>query len=268
MRITANGVGMSYLLDGVVGGRPAAAPVVTLSHALAASSTMWSAQTAALASSYGVLRYDTRGHGETETPPGPYTLEQLADDAYALFRGLGVERTHFVGLSMGGMIGQHLALRHPEVLSSLVLCDTAPRMPRGARALWDERIREAQECGREPNVASAPGRWFTPAFLETHPEVIERIQAMIGGTDSQGFMNCARAIQEMDLLDRLPEISVPTLIIVGEHDPGSPVEAAEAMRDRIPGAQLVVLKSASHLSNVEQPEAFNRALLDFLGQIL
>ena len=130
MRIVANGVGMSYLLDGVVGGRPAAAPVVTLSHALAASSAMWSAQVAALAPSYGVLRYDTRGHGETETPPGPYTLEQLADDAYALFRGLGVERTHFVGLSMGGMIGQHLALRHPEVLSSLVLCDTAPRMPR------------------------------------------------------------------------------------------------------------------------------------------
>jgi 3-oxoadipate enol-lactonase len=262
MRVTVNGVGTSYLLDG-----PADAPVITFSHALAASSAMWSAQAAASSARYRVLRYDIRGHGESETTPGPYTLEQLADDVYALLGTLGIERTHFVGLSMGGMIAQHLALAHPEALSSLVLCDTAPRMPPEGRLMWDERINETEEGGMEPSVTSAPLRWFTAPFLERHPEVVERVQAMIATTDARGFINCARAIQEMDLLDRLPEIRVPTLVIVGDQDPGSPVFVAEAIRKRIPGAKLVVLEPASHLSNLEQPEAFNQALSDFLSEV-
>jgi 3-oxoadipate enol-lactonase len=262
MRTSANGISMNYLLDGPVG-----TPVVTFSHALAASSAMWSAQAAVFAARYRVLRYDVRGHGESETTRGPYTLEQLAEDVHALLGALDIERTHFVGLSLGGMIGQHLALSHPEVLSSLVLCDTGARMPPEARFLWDERIEEAAEHGMEPSAASAPGRWFTSPFLGQHPEVVHRVQAMIAATDPRGFINCARAIQGMDLLDRLSEIRVPTLIIVGEADPGSPVAAAQAMRDHIPGAKLVVLRSASHLSNLEQPEAFDRALSDFLTEI-
>lgn len=118
----------------------------------------------------------------------------------------------------------------------------------------------------EPSVTSAPLRWFTAPFIATHPEVIERVQAMVAATDPQGFVNCARAIQGMDLLDRLAEIRVPTLVIVGDQDPGSPVAAAKAIRKRIPGAKLVVLEPASHLSNLEQPEAFNRALRDFLAE--
>ena len=262
MRVTANGVSMSYLLDG-----PVDAPVITFSHALAASSAMWSAQAAASAARYRVLRYDIRGHGESETTPGPYTLEQLADDVYALLGALGIMRTHFVGLSMGGMIAQHLALAHPEALSSLVLCDTAPIMPPEGRLMWDERIKEAEEHGMEPSVSATPLRWFTTPFLESHPEVVERVKAMVAATDPRGFVNCARAIQEMDLLDRLAEIHMPTLVIVGDQDPGSPVFAAEAVRKRIPGAKLVVLSPASHLSNLEQPQAFNQALSDFLAEV-
>jgi 3-oxoadipate enol-lactonase len=140
-------------------------------------------------------------------------------------------------------------------------------VPPEGRLIWDERIKETEERGMEPSVTSAPLRWFTAPFLESHPEVVERVKAMIAATDPRGFVNCARAIQEMDLLDRLPEIRVPTLVIVGDQDPGSPVFAAEAIRKRIPGAKLVVLEPASHLSNLEQPEAFNQALSDFLSEI-
>jgi 3-oxoadipate enol-lactonase len=262
MRVTANGVSTNYLLDG-----PAGAPVITFSHALAANSAMWSAQAAVFAARYRVLRYDIRGQGESETTDGPYTLEQLAGDVYALLGALGIERTHFVGLSMGGMIGQHLALAHPEALSSLVLCDTAPLMPPEGRLLWEERVKEAKERGMEPSVSATPLRWFTAPFLDSHPEVVERVQAMVAATDPRGFINCVRAIQEMDLLGRLPEIGVPTLVIVGDQDPGSPVFVAEAIRKRIPGAKLVVLAPASHLSNIEQPQAFNQALSDFLAEV-
>lgn len=262
MRITVDHAGMSYLLDG-----PEGAPVITFSHSLATSTAMWSAQAAAFAPRYRVLRYDVRGHGESEATPGPYTLEQLAEDVCGLLGALEIEQTHFVGLSLGGMIGQHLALSHPEVLSSLALCDTGARMPVEAKLLWDETIRQAEEHGMEPTVASGPTRWFTASFLQTHPEVVERIQAMTAATDPRGFIGCARAIQGMDLLDRLSEIRVPTLIVVGDQDPTIPVAAAEAMQRRIPGSKVAVIEHASHLSNLEQPQAFNRVLNDFLVEV-
>lgn len=262
MKVTANGIAINYAFEG-----PTGAPVITLSHSLATTLAMWDAQVKELASRYRVLRYDTRGHGGTDAPAGPYTLDQLAEDARALLAALGIAKTHFVGLSLGGMIGQTLALKVPALLASLTLCDTSSRVPPEARPTWDERIRTAETQGMEPHVEPTLGRWFTPAFRETRPEVVERVRAMIRATSPAGYVGCCHAIAALDLTERLGAIKVPTLIIVGEEDPGTPVAASEAIRDRIPGSELVVLKSASHLSNIEQAEAFTRALTAFLSRV-
>lgn len=259
MRITINGISMHYTLNG-----PAGAPVVTLSHSLATHLGMWEPQVAALAARYRVLRYDTRGHGETDAPAGAYSLGLLAEDAKALLSALGIERTHFIGLSMGGMIGQLLALKHPEMLRSLILCDTSSRIPPEAKPMWDERIREAETQGMEPHVEPTIGRWFTAPFLTARPDVVDRVRAMIRGTKPQGYIGCGHAIKLLDLTDQLPSISVPTLVIVGEDDPGTPVAAARTIHERIRGSELVILRSASHLSNVEQADAFNAAVTAFL----
>ena len=262
MKITANGISMNYSLEGRDG-----APVVMLSHSLATNLTMWDPQVPALTSRYRVLCYDTRGHGGTDAPEGPYSLEQLAEDARALLRALGIARTHFIGLSMGGMIGQVLGLRHPEILHSLVLCDTSSRVPADAGPMWEERIRVAQTQGMEPHVEPTVGRWFTAPFCERHPEVVEPVRAMLRSTSPQGYIGCCQAIARLNLTDRLPAITVPTLIIVGEDDPGTPVAASQTMHERIKGSELTILKSASHLSNVEQPEAFTRAVTGFLSKL-
>ncbi len=261
MRLTANGIHMHYTLNG-----PASAPVVTLSHSLATNLAMWEPQASALAARYRVLWYDTRGHGGTDAPNGPYSLELLAEDAIALLRALGIERTHFVGLSMGGMIGQVLALTHPDMLRSLVLCDTSSRVPPEARPVWDDRIRVTEGQGMEPHVEPTLGRWFTPPFAAANQQILESVRAMIRQTKPQGYVGCCHAIKSLDLTDRLPAITVPTLIVVGEDDPGTPVAASRAVHERIARSELVILKSASHLSNIEQPETFTKTLLDFLGR--
>jgi 3-oxoadipate enol-lactonase len=261
MRITANGISIHYTLNG-----PTGAPVVTLSHSLATHLGMWEPQVAVLAARYRVLRYDTRGHGETDAPAGAYSLDLLAEDAKVLLSALGIERTHFIGLSMGGMIGQLLALKHPEMLRSLILCDTSSRVPPEARPMWDDRIRIAESQGMEPHVEPTLGRWFTAPFLKEHPDAVDRVRTMIRGTKPQGYIGCGHAIKALDLTDQLQRISVPTLVIVGEDDPGTPVAAARTIHERVKGSELVILKSASHLSNIEQGEAFNAAVTAFLAK--
>lgn len=261
MKITANGIRVNYALEG-----PASAPVVTLSHSLATNLSMWDPQVPALAARYRVLRYDTRGHGGTDAPEGPYSLDQLAEDARALLLALGIPRTHFVGLSMGGFIGQILALKYPEMLQSLVLCDTTSRIPPEARPVWDERIRVARTQGMEPHVEPTIARWFTAPFRQGRPDVTDPVRATIRGTNPQGYIGCCQAIAALDLTDRLHAITVPTLIIVGEDDPSTPVAASRTIHERIKGSELLILKPASHLSNLEQPEAFNQAILAFLAR--
>jgi len=259
MRIVTGDIVTHYQLDG-----PAGAPVVTLSHSLAASLEMWEPQLPALTRRFRVLRYDTRGHGGSEVPPGAYTLRMLAGDVRSLLEVLGIERTHFIGLSLGGMIGQTIALEHPEILGRLVLADTASQMPPDAGPLWDERIANVERHGMAPRVEETIGRWFTPPFIARSPDLVDRIRMLIRTTPPQGFIGCSRAIQKLDYTDRLGAIEAPTLIIVGADDLGTPVAASEVMRDRIPGSKLVVLESAAHLSNIEQAERFNQAVLSFL----
>lgn len=262
MGITVNGISMHYVLEGTE-----SAPVITLSHSLATDLTMWEPQMEALLRSYRVLRYDTRGHGKTEAPQGPYSLDLLADDALGLLQALGIEKTYFMGISMGGMIGQVLGLKAPGVIQGLVLCDTSSVVPDEAKPVWDERIETVQRKGMESQVQATLERWFTPPFREKHPEVIDKITAMIRHTNPQGYIGCGCAIRDLNLRDKIHAIKAPTLIIVGEDDPGTPVSASQVIHEKIKGSELVILKSAAHLSNIEQAEAFNRAVLNFLDRM-
>ena len=262
MKISVNDISMNYTFDG-----PADAPVVTMSHSLATDRGMWDPTVPALTSRFRVLRYETRGHGETEAPRGAYTLEQLADDARALLRALGIQRTHWVGLSMGGMIGQVLALKAPDVLLSLSLCDTSSRIPADAKPQWEDRIRTAEAKGMEPLVEPTLARWFTAPFRERRKDVVDRVATMIRTTPVAGYVGCCHAISALNLTDRLSAIKLPTIVIVGEDDPGTPVAASRLIAENIKGARLEIISSAAHLSNIEQPEAFNRALSSFLEKV-
>jgi len=262
MKITANGIQVNYVLEG-----PANGPMVTMSHSLATDLSMWDPQAKALAGRYRVLRYDTRGHGGTDAPGGAYTLSQLADDARALLKALGIARTHWIGLSMGGMIGQTLALSSPEIFQSLSLCDTSSRIPADMKHVWDERIATVEAKGMELMVEPTIARWFTPEFIESHKDVIEPVRAMIRRTPAKGYIGCCHAIRALDLTDRLKAIALPTLVIVGAQDMGTPLAASQTINQQIKGSELVVLDPASHLSNLEQPEAFTMALEQFLKRV-
>jgi 3-oxoadipate enol-lactonase len=227
---------------------------------------MWDEQAAVLRRNFKVLRFDTRGHGKSDAPEGEYTLEMLAYDVHGLLQGLGVERCHWVGLSMGGMIGQTFALKFPAMFASLVLADTTSRYGPEALPLWQGRIKTAQEKGMESLVESTLGRWFTEPFRKSHPQVTARVGAQIRATPVAGYVGCCHAIPRINLTHRLKEITCPALIIVGEQDAGTPVELSREINAALPGSQLVVIPSASHLSNVEQPTAFNRALTTFLNK--
>jgi 3-oxoadipate enol-lactonase len=262
MKISANGINVNYALDG-----PATAPVVTLSHSLAADLTMWDPQMKALTAKYRVLRYDTRGHGGTDAPTGAYTLEQLAADAKALLHELGVSRTHWIGLSMGGMIGQTLALSSPGLFLSLALCDTSSRIPAEAKPLWQERIKTAETQGMEPLVEPTIGRWFTAPFRDARGDVVDPVRTRIRTTSPHGYAGCCAAISALDLTDKISAIKMPTLIVVGEEDQGTPVAASRAIQAQIAGSQLEIIKSAAHLSNLEQPEEFTRIVTSFLARL-
>ncbi len=259
MRIKANDIWMNYELSGKKGGL-----VVVLSHSLSCNLLMWNPQIDALNPYFRVLRYDTRGHGNTDAPSGSYTLELLAEDAIGLLDALDMDRVAFVGLSMGGMIGQCLALNYPHRLKSLVLCDTASVIPAEAQPVWQERLDKVSTNGMEAVYEETLERWFTPAFLRREPPMVKLIREQILATSVAGYAGCAEAIRRLNYLDQISRIKTPTLIMVGEDDPGTPVSAAKAMYERILGSNLVILPSARHLSNVEQSEDFNAALLKFL----
>jgi 3-oxoadipate enol-lactonase len=241
-----------------------ARPWLVSAHSLASDHSMWRPQLDAFGADYSLLAYDLRGHGASSVPPGPYPLELLADDLEALLAACGIARCHFVGLSLGGMVGQMAALRHPARFASLTLADTTSRQPAGAPAVWDERLALVRAQGMAPLVAPTLERWFTPAFRAAQPGEVARIGALIAATPPAGYAGCAHAVVSVDLTDRLHRIACPVLVIVGRDDAGTPPAMADAIAASIPGARLVVLDDAAHLSNIEQAEAFNAALRAFL----
>ncbi len=257
MKIHTNGIETHYTVEGE-------GPWLVFSHSLACNVSMWAPQAARLKSRYKVLCYDTRGHGQSSAPAGEYTLEQLADDAKALLDALGIKSCHWVGLSMGGMIGQTFALEHPGIFKTMTLADTTSRYPPDAAPMWQARIKTATEGGMEPITQPTLERWFTAPFRASGNKVVSDIAQAIRSTPVAGFVGCCHAIPKIDVTSRLREIKAPTLVIVGDQDPGTPPAMAREIHDNLPGSELVVIPSAAHLSNLEQPEAFNAALERFL----
>ena len=262
MKITANRIEIQCELSGREG-----AEVVVLSHALASSRVLWQPQIEVLNRRFRVLAYDTRGHGGTEATAPPYTLSQLGEDAVALLDVLRIDAVHWVGISMGGMIGQGIVLNRPDRLKSLSLCDTVAVIPKEAAPLWQERIDLVRKEGMGPTVQPTLERWFTPGYLQQNPPIVDVIRQQILATPVDGCIGCSEAIRRLDYLDRLHEIKLPTLIMVGEDDPGTPVEASRAMHERILQSRLVIIPSAAHLSNIEQADVFNRSLMAFLSSV-
>jgi 3-oxoadipate enol-lactonase len=259
MKTRANGIEVNYEVHGKEG-----SPWLVLSHSLACSVRMWDPQIAALKDQYRILAYDTRGHGASEAPKGAYTLELLADDLHFLLKELKIEKTHFCGLSMGGMIGQTFALKYPGAFRSLALADTTSRYPAEAAPLWAERIKTAETKGMEPLAQPTLERWFTEPFRKSNPAAVDAIRKLILATPAAGYAGCSHAIPKINLTARLKEIKCPILVIVGEQDPGTPLAMAREIHDNAPGSKLVVLPQAAHLANLEQPEGFSRALREFL----
>jgi 3-oxoadipate enol-lactonase len=261
--IERDGARIAYRIDGSADARQ---PWLVFSHSLACDHTMWDPQMAEFGD-FRILRFDTRGHGASRAPAGDYTLELLADDLKALLDHLGVRRCHFVGLSMGGMIGQQFALRHPGRFASMTLADTTSRYPAEARAVWDERLALARARGMDALVPSTLERWFTAAFREREPDVVARIGQRIRSTSLAGYAGCAYGISRINLTARLSAIDCPTLVLVGDADLGTPRPMAEEIVQAVPGSRLHVIANAAHLSNVEQPAEFNRLLRQFLSAL-
>ncbi|HYA42594.1 MAG TPA: 3-oxoadipate enol-lactonase [Syntrophobacteraceae bacterium] len=260
MKARVNEVEINYEIEG-----PEDAPLVTLSHSLAANIDLWKLQLPALRRKYRILRLDTRGHGGSSAPQGPYTMEMLAGDVIGLLDRLGARRTHFVGISMGGMIGEVLACRYPHRLEKLVLCNTVGRVAPEMGPIWEERIRTAQTEGMEALAEQTLERWLSTEFRLNRSEITGWIRNMILNTSVPGYTGCCRAISIFDFLDELTNAAAPTLIVTGEKDEHAPVSAAEEIQKRIAGAELAVMPGAMHLSNIESADLFNSRLAGFLA---
>ena len=247
---------------------PQNAPVVCFTHSLNSDSGMWVEQMVPLlGAGYRALRIDLRGHGGSTALPAPYTIDQLADDVVLVLDALKVDRAHFVGLSIGGMIGQSLGLRHAGRLRSLMLCDTQTQSPADAATRWGPRIEASKKAGSlEPIADETIGRWLTPAYKQAHPGRWQQIRDTIGGCTALGYEGCARAIANFNFTDRLNTVKTPTLVVCGTEDPSASPEASRKIAGLFPNGAYDEFKGAKHLPNVEQPEAFNRVLLAWLGK--
>ncbi|MGC2193762.1 MAG: 3-oxoadipate enol-lactonase [Terriglobales bacterium] len=235
--------------------------VLVLSNSLGTNLAMWEPQMPALSQAFRILRYDTRGHGRSSVSPGPYTIEQLANEVLALLDKLRIERVHFCGLSMGGMIGMSLAVRVSHRLRKLILCNTAPKI--GSPEVWNTRIDTVRKNGMKAVADGVLERWFTPAFRAASPSAIESTKQMLLTTPVEGYAASCAAVRDMDARDSISSIRVPTLIIGGTHDPVTPPHDGHFMAERIAGAGYQELPAA-HLSNIEASAAFTMAVSSFL----
>ena len=256
--IDADGCPLHVEIDG-----PHDAPTLMLSNSLGTNLHMWDAQVAAFTEQFRLVRYDRRGHGKSGAPPGPYNMERLGRDALAILDALGLDRVHWCGLSMGGMVGQWLGANAPHRIAKLILSNTSSYYP--DKAPWNERI----EIVRDKGIAAVADRvlalWFTPDFRARETSVIARMKEILQATPVEGYVACCAAVRDMDHRDLLGKITVPTLVIAGRHDPATTVQAAEYIRSRVPGAALTVLDTA-HIANVEQPGEYADIVLGFLTQ--
>jgi 3-oxoadipate enol-lactonase len=239
------------------------APALILSNSLGATLQMWEPQVAAFAEHFRVIRYDRRGHGQSDVPNGPYSMPLFGNDVLAILNGLNVQRAHYCGLSMGGMVGQWLGAVMPERFDRMVLANTSCYYPDPTN--WHNRIKAVQEGGLAAVADAVIAGWLTEGFRTREPEVAARMKAMLLTSPEKGYIACCEALSTLDQRDLLPKIRRPTLVIAGSQDKATPVEAGEIIRAGIPGATMVVL-DAAHISNVEQDAAFTKAVLTFLTE--
>jgi 3-oxoadipate enol-lactonase len=242
---------------------PEDAPVLVLGSSLGTTGAMWDDNVAALARRFRLLRYDTRGHGGSPAPQGPYSMDDLGADVLALLDRLELERVSYCGLSIGGMIGMWLASEAPQRIDRLVLCCTVPHFP--PRELWDERIETVRAEGIEPMVEPAIERWLPPEVRNARPEAAEHLRALIRSTPPEGYAGCCEAIRDMDLRPRLAGIAAPTLVVAGSQDPSTPAEKVRLVAEAIGNARYVELEGAAHIANMARPREFEAAVLDHLA---
>jgi 3-oxoadipate enol-lactonase len=243
---------------------PDDAPVLLLGGSLGTTMDMWDPQVPALSAAHRVIRFEQRGHGGSPVPTGPYTMDDLGNDVVTMLDRLNLPRVSYCGLSIGGMVGQWLAINAPERIDKLILLCTTPHMP--PASAWHERAAAVREAGTPEVVADAVlARWFTPEYAASHPDIVARYRAMISGIDAEGYAGCCEAIAGMDLRSGLPGVTASTLVIAGSQDPSITREDREALAGAIPGARLEVLDPAAHLASFERADAVNALIAEHLG---
>jgi len=245
----------------VVTGR-ADGPVVVLSNSLGSTHRMWDAQLADLEQRFRVVRYDTRGHGESPVPPGPYAIDDLADDLVALLDRLEVERAHLVGLSLGGMTAMRAAACNPDRVDRLVLMCTAAQLPPASG--WTDRAATVRADGTVAVAVAVVARWFTPEHLASHPDIRQRHESMVAATPAEGYAGCCEAIAALDLRADLSSIIAPTLAIAGADDPATPPAKLREIADGVKDGRLLIVSHAAHLANAERPDAITHAVIEHL----
>jgi len=249
-------VTLHYQIDGA-----AAAPPLLLSNSLGTSIEMWEPQLATLAGRFRVIRYDSRGHGQSTVTTGPYTIEQVANDALGLLDALNVPRAHFCGLSMGGMVGMWIGIHAPQRIDRLVLANTAAKI--GTAELWNARIDAVRKGGMTSIASAVLARWFSSQLLESPTPIITRMRATLEGVSTEGYAASCAAVRDMDQRHLVGRIRAPTLVIAGTDDFATPAADGRVVAEQIPQARYVELPAA-HLSNVQAAPAFTQALMHFL----
>lgn len=256
--IDADGCLLNVSVEGRDGG-----PTLMLSNSLGATLQMWEPQMKALTQVFRVIRYDRRGHGKSQVPPGPYSMGRFGRDVLAILDDLNIEKVHWCGLSMGGMVGQWLGANAPERFGKLILANTACHYPDPTR--WLERIKAVKDGGMAAVADTVIAGWLTQDFRDREPQITAKVKAMMLATPVAGYIACCEALSTLDQRELLPKITSPTLVITGRHDMSTTISAGEYIRSRIPGASMTIL-DAAHVSNVEQPHAFTDAVVGFLTQ--
>ena len=262
MKVNVNGVDINCAISG-----NAEKPWLTFSNSLATNLHMWDEQAAALADDFQILRYDKRGHGDSEAIDGPYSFDDLIADVVGLWDHVGIEKTHFVGLSIGGMTAQGIMLKHAERLISVVVANSMGKVAPEFVGAWQDRIDLSREKGMDPLIQPTMERWFTQEFREQNTADAQVIANMIASTSVAGYAGCAAAIQKLDYLDSLDQISnIPVLFIAGAQDAGTPPAGMEAMHAKMGGSEYVLLDPAAHISNIERSVDFSRTLNEFISR--
>jgi len=237
-------------------------PILMFSNSLGTTLNMWDNQSSAFKDTFQLLIYDSRGHGKSDAPSGEYFIELLGTDVVELLGELSIDRVHFCGLSLGGMVGMWLGIHAPHFLNTLALCCTSAYLP--PVNMWNSRIQKIRALGMESFVGGILKRWFTPGFLQNGSEDLEFVRKQFLETPREGYAASCAAIRDLDLRDQLPAIATPTLVIAAQEDQATPVEHGKLIVSHIANAEYVEVANAAHLSNIEQPEKFNAALFDFL----